>query len=146
MLTLLLVLLDLLASSFTQGQPQQIISHSFFPLGGMDDYIRPCSNFTCVGQQLHNLQIRQFVPVLQWLKFNLDNKTYHNDITTKNVDLYLYYFKIQFPMAAISLWWIITSSNIEAKQSGIFTRVLANRVTFALYLENQLRSLYIECV
>jgi len=56
-------LLNLLAMKFH--------THSFFPLGDMDDYIRPCSNFTWVGQQLHNLQIRQFVQVLQWLKFNL---------------------------------------------------------------------------
>ena len=37
-------LLNLLAVTFH--------THSFFFLGDMDDYIRPCSNFTCVGQQL----------------------------------------------------------------------------------------------
>ena len=37
-------LLNLLAVKFH--------THSFFFIGYMDDYIRPCSNFTCVGQQV----------------------------------------------------------------------------------------------
>jgi len=37
-------LLNLLAVKFN--------THSFFPPGVMDVFIRPCKDFTCVGQQL----------------------------------------------------------------------------------------------